>query len=101
MNPYRKGGLRTPRARRSFDPAYCKRSAACPSVNDGYMGAAQVGPRRWGRPGTAGEAAPPGPPAPRPRLRCPARPAALPPNAIAAIETLVRQRTGRTFIMRV
>lgn len=96
MNPYRKGGLRTPRTRRSFDPAYCKRSAARPSVNDGYMG-----PRRWGRPGTAGEAAPPGPTAPRRRLPCPARPPALPPNAIAAIETLVRQRTGRTFIMRV
>ncbi len=69
MNPYRKGGLRTPRARRSFDPAYCKRSAARPSVNDGYMGpprsgragqAGEIGPaaRRWPRPPRAPGAAP-------------------------------------------
>lgn len=45
MNPYRKGGLRTPRARRSFDPAYCKRSAARPSVNDGYMSRRHAGGR--------------------------------------------------------
>ncbi len=67
MNPYRKGGPRTPRARRSFDPAYCKRSAACPSVNDGYMGAAQVGPPRYGRRGGTARAdcAPPPPALPR------------------------------------
>lgn len=46
MNPYREGGPRTPRARRSFEPAYCKRCAAPPSVNDGYMGAGRRPPRR-------------------------------------------------------
>lgn len=64
MNAYKEDGPRMLRARQSFDPAYCKRSAARPSVNDGYMGP-------------------------------PAR------NAIAAIETLVRQRSNRAFIMRV
>ncbi len=89
MNPYREGGPRTPRARRSFDPAYCKRCAAPPSVNDGY-----TRPARWGRLGRAAQVGPPehG----RPPLVLPA-----PPNAIAAIETLVRQRSNRTFIMRV
>lgn len=72
MNPYKEGGPRTPRARRSFEPAYCKRCAAPPSVNDGYMVAGRRPPRR-----------------PRP------------PNAIASIETLVRQRNNRAFIMRV
>lgn len=34
MNPYKEDGLR---ARLSFDPAYCKRCTAPPSVNDGYI----------------------------------------------------------------
>lgn len=45
MNAYKEDGPRMLRARQSFDPAYCKRSAARASVNDGY-----IGPRRWGRP---------------------------------------------------
>ncbi len=72
MNPYREGGPRAPRARRSFEPAYCKRCAVPPSVNDGYMGTCRRPPRR-----------------------------PAPPNAIAPIETLVRQRNNRAFIMRV
>ncbi|VBB11408.1 hypothetical protein BSTAB16_1544 [Burkholderia stabilis] len=34
MNPYKEDG---PRARLSFDPAYCKRCTGPPSVNDGYI----------------------------------------------------------------
>ncbi len=44
MNPYRKGGPRTLPARRSFDPAYCKRCAARAIVNDGYIPAPQAAP---------------------------------------------------------
>lgn len=46
MNPYREDGPRPPRARRSFEPAYCKRCASPPSVNDGYMVAGRRPPRR-------------------------------------------------------
>ncbi|AIO41192.1 hypothetical protein DM40_1626 [Burkholderia cenocepacia] len=34
MNPYKEDG---PRARLSFDRAYCKRCIGPPSVNDGYI----------------------------------------------------------------
>ncbi len=34
MNPYKEDG---PRARLSFDRAYCKRCTGAPSVNDGYI----------------------------------------------------------------
>ncbi len=34
MNPYKEDG---PRARLSFDPAYCKRCTGASSVNDGYI----------------------------------------------------------------
>lgn len=34
MNPYKEDG---PRARLSFDRAYCKRCTGPPSVNDGYI----------------------------------------------------------------
>lgn len=46
MNPYREDGARAPRARRSFEPAHCKRCAVPPSVNDGYMGTCRRSPRR-------------------------------------------------------
>jgi len=72
MNPYRKGEPRTLPARRSFDPAYCKRCAARPSVNDGYIPAPKSAPD-GGRPG----------------------------KAIAPIETAVRQRGTQAFIMPV
>lgn len=67
MNPYKEDG---PRARLSFDRAYCKRCTGASSVNDGYI----TGPG------------------------CPKR---TPGNAIATIETLVRQRSNEAFIMRV
>lgn len=110
MNPYIEDG---PRARLSFDRAYCKRCIGPPSVNDGYIRG-------------------PGPPKPTPRSRfgprtppgrclrqcAAARPAAAAPcplprrhalpkragrrgNAIVPIETLVRQRSNGAFIMRV
>ncbi|VWC62657.1 hypothetical protein BLA17378_02539 [Burkholderia aenigmatica] len=117
MNPYKEDG---PCARLSFDPAYCKRCTGPPSVNDGYI----TGPG-YGRPGGRAPQRPfcPGPagrrallqrspePAPRPaapvRQRvatCLARPACAavaPPDTIASIETLVRQRSNGAFIMRV
>lgn len=67
MNPYKEDG---PRARLSFDRAYCKRCIGASSVNDGY-------------------------------IRGPGAPKRLPGNAIATIETLVRQRSNGAFIMRV
>lgn len=100
MNPYKEDG---PRARLSFDRAYCKRCIAPPSVNDGYM-------TETGRPtGAAGGCQPAGCPPLRQRAatwQTAARPAApgtddRPPNAIATIETLVRQRSNGAFIMRV
>lgn len=105
MNPYKENGPRMPRARLSFDPAYCKRCIGRPSVNDGYI----CGPHR-----RTGRTAAPTPAATRrarPRDRA-GRRCRLPrfagavgparnPNAIAAIETLVRQRSNGAFIMRV
>ena len=74
MNPYKEDGLR---ARLSFDRAYCKRCTGPSSVNDGYI--------------TGPGADPPAAP----------RRAARRGNAIATIETLVRQRSKGAFIMRV
>lgn len=117
MNPYKEDG---PCARLSFDPAYCKRCTGPPSVNDGYIRGPGYGrprgraPQRPFHPGPAGRRAPPlrrPEPAPRPaapvRQRVAARPArpacaaVAPPDTIAAIETLVRQRSNGAFIMRV
>lgn len=85
MNPYKEDG---PRARLSFDRAYCKRCTGAPSVNDGYIrgsGRPKSIPahaiRPAGRPVTPGRGnAPPraaaarAPPAqPAPRLRAPHR----------------------------
>lgn len=105
MNPYKENGPRMPRARLSFDPAYCKRCIGRSSVNDGYI---------RGRGCLAGRTTAPTPAATRrarPRDRA-GRRCRLPrfagavgparnPNAIAAIETLVRQRSNGAFIMRV
>ncbi len=100
MNPYKEDG---PCARLSFDRAYCKRCTAPPSVNDGYI----TGTGR--RTGAAGQHKPAGWPIPaatRVVTRQPAARRAAPsgrhaPNAIGAIETLVRQRSNGAFIMRV
>lgn len=109
MNPYKEDG---PRARLSFDPAYCKRCTGPSSVNDGYI----RGPG-WLKPAPHLRSGPPARPrAPAcgnapPHRRRPPRPARLPAiphteaggprrNAIAAIETLVRQRSNGAFIMR-
>lgn len=108
MNPYKEDGLR---ARLSFDPAYCKRCTGPPSVNDGYI----TGPG-YGRRGACsprqpflpfhpvhGPAARPQPRRPG-RVPRPARPGCAtvaPRDTIAAIETLVRQRSNGAFIMRV
>ena len=110
MNPYKEDG---PRARLSFDPAYCKRCTGPPSVNDGYI----TGPG-WPKPTPYLRSGPPARPlapacgnAPPHRraaaAACPPPPSRTPEagvprrNAIAAIETLVRQRSNGAFIMRV
>ncbi len=117
MNPYKEDG---PCARLSFDRAYCKRCTGPPSVNDGYItgtGKANAADALHGcpfaplRPTVRGAAVRHRDPAPRPaaHLRqraaaCPARPACAavaPRDTIAAIETLVRQRSNGAFIMRV
>ncbi len=99
MNPYKEDG---PRARLSFDRAYCKRCIGPPSVNDGYITGTGCQTGHLKRP-QAGRT--------RPcrglRHRAAARPArragpgGAPRNAIATIETLVRQRSNGAFIMRV
>ncbi len=107
MNPYKEDGLR---ARLSFDPAYCKRCTGPPSVNDGYITGPGYGrrgacsPRRPFPPFHSGaRSGRPQPPRPG-RVPRPARPACAtvaPRDTIAAIETLVRQRSNGAFIMRV
>lgn len=107
MNPYKEDGLR---ARLSFDPAYCKRCTGPPSVNDGYITGPGFGPRGACSPRRPfppfHSAARSGRPQPRRpgRVPRPARPACAtvaPRDTIAAIETLVRQRSNGAFIMRV
>lgn len=87
MNPYKEDG---PCARLSFDRAYCKRCTGPPSVNDGYI--TETGCRTG--PATTHHREP----AARPTRRAGA--GGSPRNAIATIETLVRQRSNGAFIMR-
>ena len=115
MNPYKEDG---PRARLSFDRAYCKRCIGPSSVNDGYI----TGPGSLIEPiprmrvaRAANQPRPPGcdnaPPvcAAGAAVRAagaaarsgPAAWAGRRRNAIAAIESLVRQRSNGAFIMRV
>lgn len=100
MNPYKEDG---PCARLSFDRAYCKRCIAPPSVNDGYMTGTGVPDRRRRRPPPGRMPAPATTRRHMANRRPPRRPGTdgRPPNAIAAIETLVRQRSNGAFIMRV
>ncbi len=103
MNPYKEDG---PCARLSFDPAYCKRCTGPPSVNDGYITGTgcRTGRLRTlgtGRPCRPGARATTRRRAPAGRPACRAGAGGSPRNAIATIETLVRQRSNEAFIMRV